>query len=212
MKKILCYGDSNTFGFIPKLCTRYEKNERWSGILSELLHDYEIIEEGMNNRNGFFKNPENIKLCGGEYLSIYLQNHKDIDICILALGTNDAQFFYNLDENIARKGLQHLIDSVLEANPKTKIIIVPPVKIQKNILDGIFSMQFDLESVEKIKRIFPIYKEIAEKNNCLYFDFNEFVTPSKLDGLHYDKESHKIIAQKLAEFIASSCLTGSIPQ
>lgn len=205
MKKILCYGDSNTYGYIPETFGRYTKNERWTGILSELLSpEYEILEQGMNNRTGFFKNPENIKLCGGEYLPIYLQNHKDIDICILALGTNDSQYFYNLDKNSATAGLKHLIQSIREANSKTKILIIPPVKIQKNILDGIFAMQFDLNSVEKIKNVFPIFKKVSEEMNCFYLDLNEFVTPSPVDGLHYSKESHKIIAQILANFIKTN--------
>lgn len=207
MKKILCFGDSNTYGFIPVTCKRYDKNERWSGILSKLLEDgYEVLEEGMNNRSGFFKNPENIKLCGKDYLPIYLQNHKDIDICILALGTNDAQFFYNLDDFSVRKGLQSLINSIKEINTHTKIIIIPPVKIRQNILNGIFSMQFDLNSVKKISQTFGIYKEIADKNKCLYFDFNEFVKPSDGDGLHYSAQSHKIIAYKIAEFIKNAKL------
>ena len=135
MKKILCYGDSNTYGFIPETCTRYDKNSRWSGILSQYMNgDFEILEEGMNNRTGFFKNPEGLKQSGGEYLPIYLQNHRDIDICILNLGTNDAQFFYNLDKQNCKSGIENLIKSVKEANQNTKIIIVPPVKITQNIL------------------------------------------------------------------------------
>lgn len=99
MKKILCYGDSNTFGYNPETGGRYDKNTRWSGILSYLLKEnYEIIEEGTNNRTAFFKNPEGLKQSGSEYLSIYLQDHKNIDICILNLGTNDAQIFYPLDK------------------------------------------------------------------------------------------------------------------
>ena len=44
MKKILCYGDSNTFGFNPKNGGRYDKTTRWSGILSDLLKEkYEVI-------------------------------------------------------------------------------------------------------------------------------------------------------------------------
>lgn len=202
MKKILCFGDSNTYGFIPQTCKRYEKNERWSGILSEILgSEYEVMEEGQNNRTGFFKNPESIKHCGREYLPIFLQNHRDIDICILSLGTNDAQFFYDLDEKTTREGLQDLINSIKEANPVTKIIIVAPVKIQANILNGIFAMYFDLTSVEKIAQTFHIYKEIADKNKCYYLDFNDSVKPSELDGLHYSKESHRIIACKVAAFI-----------
>lgn len=202
MKKILCYGDSNTFGFIPENCKRYDKDSRWSGILSEILKEnYQVIEEGMNNRTGFFKNPEGLKQSGGEYLSVFLQNHRNLDICIISLGTNDAQFFYNLDENSTKNGLQNLIDSVREANIKTNIIIVPPVKITENILHSGFSMMFNRESIDKINKVFPIFEQIAKENNCLYFDFNQITSPAQKDGLHYTKESHTIIANKLAEFI-----------
>lgn len=201
MKKILCYGDSNTFGFNPENFGRYNKNERWSGILSELLPDFEIIEEGMNNRLGFFDSPEGLKHSGGKYLSLLMKDYKDIDIFILALGTNDAQFFFNLDENIAKNGLENLVRTIYQINKNTKIILIPPVKIEENIIDGMFQTQFDLESVEKIKRVFPLYQQIAKEYDCLYFDFNQFTTPSETDGLHYTKESHKIIAQNLAKFI-----------
>lgn len=201
MKKILCYGDSNTFGFVPGSGKRYKKEERWSGILSELLPEYEIIEEGMNNRMGFLESLDGLPQSGGIYLPLFLQSHKDIDIFILALGTNDSQFLYNLDEKIAEDGLEHLVHSIYNANSKTKIIIIPPVKIEKNILNGFFKIQFDLTSVEKIKKIFPLYKQVADKYDCLYFDFNEYTKPSEIDGLHYTKEEHKIIAQNLAEFI-----------
>lgn len=203
MKKILCYGDSNTFGFIPKTCGRYDKNKRWSGILSELLKSkYEILEEGMNNRTGFFKNPEGLKQSGGEYLSIYLQNHRDIDICILSLGTNDAQFFYNLDRKITELGLMNLINAIREVNSNTKIVIVPPVKITENILHSGFAMMFNSDSIERIREVFDVFKIIADKENCYYFDFNEIVSPSQEDGIHYSEEAHKIIADNLFEFIS----------
>ncbi len=204
MKKILCFGDSNTYGYTPATGVRFDECTRWTGRLSALLEkEYLILEEGMNNRNGFFKNPQSIKLCGVDYLPIYLQNHKDIDICILALGTNDAQFFYNLDKQTVQNGLQSLTNSLLEINSETKIIIIPPVKIQPNILNGIFSMQFDLSSVKRIEETFEEYKNFAQTNGFYYLDLNEFVKPSEADGLHYSVESHKIIAEKVAEFVRS---------
>lgn len=204
MKKILCFGDSNTYGYTPATGVRFDECTRWTGRLSALLEkEYWILEEGMNNRNGFFKNPQSIKLCGVDYLPIYLQNHKDIDICILALGTNDAQFFYNLDKQTVQNGLQSLTNSLLDANSETKIIIIPPVKIQPNILNGIFSMQFDLSSVKRIEDTFEEYKNFAQTNGFYYLDLNEFVKPSEADGLHYSVESHKIIAEKVAEFVRS---------
>lgn len=204
MKKILCFGDSNTYGYTPATGVRFDECTRWTGRLSALLEkEYLILEEGMNNRNGFFKNPQSIKMCGVDYLPIYLQNHKDIDICILALGTNDAQFFYNLDKQTVQNGLQSLTNSLLDANSETKIIIIPPVKIQPNILNGIFSMQFDLSSVKRIEDTFEEYKNFAQTNGFYYLDLNEFVKPSEADGLHYSLDSHKIIAEKVAEFVRS---------
>ena len=65
-------------------------------------------------------------------------------------------------------------------------------------------MQFNLESVEKIKNVFPIFKKVSDEMDCFYLDLNEFVTPSPVDGLHYSKESHKTIAQILANFIKTN--------
>ena len=45
--KILCYGDYNTWGYIPGTDhQRFSKDERWPGALQRMLGDkYEIIEE-----------------------------------------------------------------------------------------------------------------------------------------------------------------------
>lgn len=52
MKKVLCFGDSNVYGFIPKNGQRYDKNTRWTGILEQYSHNkFDIIEAGCNNRS-----------------------------------------------------------------------------------------------------------------------------------------------------------------
>ena len=33
---ILCFGDSNTYGYIPNSGKRYNSNVRWSGILKSI--------------------------------------------------------------------------------------------------------------------------------------------------------------------------------
>lgn len=202
MKKILCYGDSNTYGFTPETCGRYKKNERWSGILSTLLGtDFEVIEEGMNNRTGFFKNSNGLMQSGSEYLPIVLGKYEKFDICILSLGTNDLQFFFDLDENMVEIGLTKLVQILRNSNQNMQIIIIPPVKIKANIINGMFVSQFDLNSVKRGEKVFHKYLEFAKKENCFYLDLNEFVTPSEIDGLHYDVKSHRIIAEKIANLI-----------
>ena len=45
-KTILCYGDSNTWGVIPKSIFRHPRSVRWPAVLQNLLgDDYEVISE-----------------------------------------------------------------------------------------------------------------------------------------------------------------------
>ena len=43
---ILCFGDSNTWGYKPDKSGRYDENIRWTGLLQKKLGSgYHIIEE-----------------------------------------------------------------------------------------------------------------------------------------------------------------------
>ena len=45
-KRILCYGDSNTWGAIPNENGRYPDDVRWTGVLqNELGGNYKVTEE-----------------------------------------------------------------------------------------------------------------------------------------------------------------------
>ena len=57
MREILCFGDSNTYGLIPKTGGRYDRNTRWTGILERRLYekDYRIVEEGLCGRTTVFE-------------------------------------------------------------------------------------------------------------------------------------------------------------
>ena len=59
-RRILCFGDSNTFGWIGRLdgpTLRFPSDIRWTGRLSTLLGpDFEIIEEGLDQIGHIFGN------------------------------------------------------------------------------------------------------------------------------------------------------------
>ena len=46
--RILCIGDSNTWGYNPENGWRHEN--RWTKVLQKLMPENEIVEEGMNGR------------------------------------------------------------------------------------------------------------------------------------------------------------------
>ena len=92
--KILCYGDSNTWGYIPGTDhQRFSKDERWPGALQRMLGDkYEIIEEGLNSRTliSVDKRRDREGRSGAEYLLPCLDTHDPIDLVIIMLGTIDS--------------------------------------------------------------------------------------------------------------------------
>lgn len=202
MKKIICYGDSNTFGFNPVNGSRYDSNTRWTGILSKILGDeFKITEEGCNNRTCFFHNLDGVLQSGQKHLPQCLEKHKSFDIFILALGTNDLQKIFDIDECIVETGLKNSINLIRKYNPNARIILIPPVILNEEVLKGTFSYQFDEKSLGNSNLIQKKYSICAEKENCEIVDFNEYVTPSKLDGLHFDEMSHKIMAEQIANQI-----------
>ena len=97
--RILCYGDSNTWGYISGTDhQRYGNNERWTKILTSLLGDkFEIIEEGLNSRTLTSNDTRPGKECknGYEYLLPCLDTHDPIDLVVLMLGTNELKSAYN---------------------------------------------------------------------------------------------------------------------
>lgn len=200
MIKILCYGDSNTYGFNPLDGSRFDEKIRWTQKLGiNLGSNYLIIEEGANNRTGFFDNPAGFDYSGNRHLPKVLAKNKEIDILVLAIGTNDLQFCYNATLKNIENGLENLI--VTAKKYCSRIIIIPPPILRENILDGYFRIQFDETSISKSKKIGKVYRKLAGIYGCEIFDINEFQKPSEEDGLHYNKIAHNIIAEKLAEFI-----------
>lgn len=197
MNKLLCFGDSNTFGFNPKNGSRFDKSIRWTGILQRLCENkFHIIEAGCNNRTAFSDNPAGKMFSGYKILPELLQ--KDLSIVILAIGINDLQFQYNVTVNDIKNGITNLIKIIQNNNPNTKIILVSPNELTENVLKSpIFSTLFDESSIEKSK-ILPLrYAQIAKENNCDFIDLNTFVTPSEIDGLHFEQKEHKRIAQEI---------------
>ena len=193
MKKILCFGDSNTFGYNPENGLRFPSNERWSGILQSLLgNKYQIIEAGCNNRTGFFDNPAGMKETGYKILPLYLS--KKPDFVILAIGVNDLQTIYNASFYELKSGIENLIDIVRDTCPDAKIIVASPPVITNALFNGYFSSMFDKNSIEKSKQIGTIFKKAAKSKECTFVDLNDYIVVSEKDGLHYEPEAHKEIA------------------
>ena len=99
MINILCFGDSNTWGYDPETQTRFSKKIRWTGVLQQLLGtNFNVIEEGLNGRTTNVDEKEEhdlgyFRACRSamDLLSILIETNSPLDLIIVMLGTNDLK-------------------------------------------------------------------------------------------------------------------------
>ena len=200
MKRILCYGDSNTWGYIPSSDhERYPIDVRYPRVLSSLLgKEYEVIEEGLPGRTVMSDNI--IDLIGNRNglleFGQAVYSALPLDYIVIMLGTNDLKFSRSakqcaeaLEPYIYR--INKKLGGRMKCNPK--IIIVAPSIIGTGLIEE--GIRVDLESLNFNKE----YQYIAEKNNCIFIDNEGLVTGS--DKIHLTVESHIHLAHKLYKVI-----------
>lgn len=202
--RILCYGDSNTWGYISGSDhKRYGNKERWTKLLAELLGDeFEIIEEGLNSRTLISNDtrPGKEGKNGYEYLIPCLDTHDPIDLVILMLGTNELKSVYNKTaEQIGNMLEEYFVKTILNrksqiGNNYPKLLLVTPPVVNENTE---YCKQKDkyLGAMQKSKELNLIYKNITKKYDCYFLGNEELATG--VDGVHLTKESHKKLAEML---------------
>ena len=96
-KTILCYGDSNTWGYDPVNACRYDRNIRWPGVLQkELGQAYYVKEEGLCGRTTVWDDPVEGHKNGLKQLTPILHSHCPLDLVVIMLGTNDLKMRYSV--------------------------------------------------------------------------------------------------------------------
>jgi lysophospholipase L1-like esterase len=134
-KNVLCYGDSNTWGFIPGSAgRRYPFKKRWPGVLQKALVDrIRVFENGLSGRTTIYDDPFEKKLNGREQLSTALKRHAPLDLVILMLGTNDLKSYFKLQASDIAKGATRLCQdiSVSKNGPNAEapdILLIAPLR------------------------------------------------------------------------------------
>lgn len=199
MIRILCYGDSNTWGYISGVGGRYDENIRWPKSLQKLLGSkYEVIEDGLRGRNvghDFDFYPRG-NLNGAKTFPQAVLAHDPIDFVIIMLGTNDLDERFNSNTQECAKILEDRYINYLRhdlfksIHKMPKIIIVAP-----NVMNDNASKLKDKGVIDKSKSFNVDYAKLAKKNECIFVSNENLV--SGIDGIHLTAESHKILAEKL---------------
>ncbi len=212
MKNILCYGDSNTYGYNPQNGLRYPKDVRWPGYLQLLLNNapdaYTVIEEGCNGRTTVTEDPNEPWKNGLDYLKPCLNSHKPLDIVILMLGTNDLKEYFHKTASQIATDAGVLVDNIKSFTASKQgyiptVILVSPPQVGEDMPNSPFSNSFSPRSLAESKSFAKYFKAVAEEKGCIFFDAASCVEASKEDSLHLTASGHMALAEALYQVIST---------
>ena len=208
--KILCFGDSNTWGYIPGTnAERYDSATRWPGVMQQRLGTATcVIEEALNGRTTVWDDPMKPDRNGKRHLPVVLESQTPIDIVIIALGVNDLKHHFHLSAIDVSLGLQTLAEIVIQSGSgridsqgirtSPRVLLLSP--IQPIEATNPLGHKFDGAS-QRSHGLNSAVAEIASTIGCSYLDASSVSTPSPIDGIHLDEEGHRRLGNAVAETI-----------
>lgn len=181
--KILCFGDSNTYGYDPRsfFGERYNPEYRWVDLLEETsgLH---AVNRGENGREIPRRDLEL------ECFQRILEEEKPLDLLIILLGTND------LLQGNPPKAVAVRMERFLEQIPLDRsriLLIAPPMKPGEWV-----PIRELIEASEELTRE---YRDLCHRRGISFADAVEWDIPLAFDGVHFTEEGHRIFAQNVLE-------------
>ena len=176
--RILCFGDSNTYGYDPRgfFGDRYGAEDRWVDLLAKQT-GRECINAGANGRE-IPRNPYALRL---------LAEHAPVDIFLAMLGTNDLLQGATAKEAAAR--MEAFLSQLLPHYKQILLVAPPPMKRGAWVPTD--------ELVAESIRLAEKYKFLAEKLNIPFVDTRHWNIELAFDGVHFTEEGHNTFADHL---------------
>ena len=211
-KTVLCFGDSNTWGYTPIGESRYDSTTRWTGVLqSELGDRFKVIEEGLCGRTTVWEDPVSGDKSGCTQLPSILLSHSPLDLVIIMLGTNDLKNRFSVSPLDVCRSIGRLVgltqikqDLCYGARPEVLVICPPPFA---DMSQSPFGEMF-IGGSEKSTQLGTVMKKYCSEQNIRLLDAGEHITSSKLDGIHLDASEHaklgKIISKEVISILGSN--------
>ena len=203
MYRILCFGDSNTWGFNPLNGLRFSENERWTGVLQNNLGEgFEIVEDGRNGRRILEKNDE--------FSSSIILN-EPLDVVILFLGVNDLLFECDTAITDLIEGIKEMISRLKSAYRDThgvqpEIILMAAVPVNE---EQVKDLLYELEA-EKIIRFGEGLRALADSEGCGFIDSGRIIRTSEEDGIHLDASEHRKLGVFVADYIRTFLISRNL--
>lgn len=184
IERILCIGDSNTWGYDPRsyLGSRYGPAERWTDRLAR--EDRQILNAGENGRAV----PRRREFPGTEAL---LRRYAPLDAVAVMLWANDLLQGSTAAETAGRME-EFLV--FLRTRPEGTVLLLvapPPFRLGAWVPDAGL-----IRASETLARE---YRALAERIALPFADAGEWGVDLAFDGVHFTPEGHAAFAAGLAK-------------
>lgn len=211
MKNILCFGDSLTWGWVPKEeavpTERYTADKRWTGVLAHNLGaDYHLIEEGLSGRTTNIDDPTDVRLNGAAYLPAALASHLPLDLVLVMLGTNDTKSYFNRSPFDIATGMSVLLGQIATSSGGVgtqypaphALLLAPPLLAARP--NPWFSAVFS-GGPGKTAALAPLYEALASFMGASFFDVSSVVKDIGIDGIHFTEANNVDLGHALTPVI-----------
>lgn len=207
MKRILCYGDSNTHGTMPMNSQmdirRHPFDVRWPGVVQKSFGTKAlIIEEGLPGRTTVHDDPIDGSFLNGRfYLQACIHSHAPLDAVIIMLGVNDLKLRFNVSAWDIADSIGKLADlirssPVLSLSPPKILLVASPPILETSWLTEVFR-----GGADKSQNVAAHLKNVAAVRNLDWLDLKPVAKVSPVDGIHFDALNQIAIGNAIYEKI-----------
>lgn len=185
MKRILCFGDSNTFGYDPRsyFGSQYPADVRWTGLLQSA--GWEVANCGQNGL--CIPQESQLPAVAG------LLRRVPSDMVTVMLGSNDLLIGTTAEEAADR--MEALLLCMKENGGTAKILLIAPPPMQFG--DWVQTQELINESA----RLGKLYSALAERLGVAFANAGEWDVALTFDGVHFSPEGHAAFAKGLANVL-----------
>ncbi len=193
-KRIICFGDSNTYGYDPRpyFGGRYQENAIWTKLLEK--SGYEAVNLGMNGRC----------IPSSEYQARAamecIQSFKPFNLLTIMLGTNDLLGGRTIRAEQVAARMSAFLNFIIDSMGEIKILLISPPVLKPGewVTDG----RLTSESA----RLGGLYRIAADNAGADYADAAAWDIETAFDGVHFTENGHARFAEKLAEKLSEKLL------
>lgn len=200
MRRVLCFGDSNTFGTAPMRDLAddpiHPRHVRWADVAAaELGTGWDVVVEGLPGRTTVFDDPVEGKYRNGlRTLRAVIESHRPIDLLILCLGTNDTKQRFDLGPQDIALGVARLVREARQTGFVARALVIcpPPVREKGDLAEMFRGAEARFEGLPAQMRRF------AAVEGADFLDAGEVIAVDPLDGVHWNADAHEALGRAVA--------------